>query len=140
MLLRLFQKSLEKGLTFPGDSGILFFVVKQLEKSPGLVYGARLELSTSLSASGKLANTPSRASFPPSPPKQRIYVQWSIDPFVFLFLAVREGEGGNEAEAVVNDSPVGCQSRDLARPQADRIPPSPPRSPVNKAFAGVLLS
>ena len=31
-----------------------------MEKSPSLVYGARLELSTSLSASGKLANTPSR--------------------------------------------------------------------------------
>ena len=26
----------------------------------------------------------------------------------------------------MNDSPVDCQSRDLARPQARRIPPSPP--------------
>ena len=29
--------------------------------------------------------------------------------------------------AVLNDSPVGCQSRGLARPLAGRIPPSPPQ-------------
>jgi len=34
---------------------------------------------------------------------------------------VREG---SEAEgAVVNDSPVGCQSRDLTEPQRDHDPP-----------------
>ena len=37
----------------------------------------------------------------------------------YLSEGIRTGAG-------VNDSPVDCQSRDLARPQAGRIPPSMP--------------
>ena len=37
---------------------------------------------------------------------------------------------GTRTGAVLNDSPVGCQSRDLACPQTRRIPPSPPKKVV----------
>ena len=37
---------------------------------------------------------------------------------------------GIRTGAVLNDSPVGCQSRDLACPQTGRIPPSPPKKVV----------
>ena len=51
--------------------------------------------------------------------------------------SVREG---SEAEgAVVNDSPVGCQSRDLTEPQRDHGPPLQRETIISPANRNLII-
>ena len=66
---------------------------------------------------------PQARRIPPSPPK-KVVPCFDVVPFLYIVPILQ----GFERERLLNDSPVGCQSRDLACPQTRRIPPSPPKS------------